>query len=317
MSESGSQTPGSGSRQRISSASSTGSTAPTARVLETQAVSASDFPSHENWSRRWEAHSRRPRSRVSAALSGSACAGSRRASTMARILVVEDEVPLSDLVRSHLEKEGHSVEQAFDGKQALGAADRMRPDLLVLDWLLPGLDGLSVCRELRRKHLMPILMLTARSEVADRVSGLQVGADDYLGKPFSIVELSARISSLLRRVALDSAASSPDSTKPITFGQLVLDPSGHRATLAGSPLDLSRREMELLELLVTHPARTFSRDYLLQRLWGSDFAGLDRAVDTQMVRLRRKLGDLGVCIETVWGVGYRFRPELFESAPPA
>jgi DNA-binding response OmpR family regulator len=234
---------------------------------------------------------------------------------MARILVVEDEVALSDLVRSHLEKEGHSVQQAFDGKQALAAADLARPDLVVLDWLLPGLDGLTVCRELRRKHLMPIIMLTARSEVADRVSGLQVGADDYLGKPFSIVELSARISSLLRRVALDSAASSPDSTKPITFGQLVLDPSGHRATLAGSPLDLSRREMELLELLLTHPGRTFSRDYLLQRLWGDDFEGLDRAVDTQMVRLRRKLGDLGVCIEAVWGVGYRFRHELCESEP--
>jgi DNA-binding response OmpR family regulator len=232
---------------------------------------------------------------------------------MARILVVEDEVPLSDLIRSHLEKEGHSVEQAFDGKHALAAADLARPDLVVLDWLLPGLDGLSVCRELRRKHLMPIIMLTARSEVADRVSGLQVGADDYLGKPFSIVELSARISSLLRRVALDSAASSPDATNPMTFGQLVLDPSGHRATLAGVPLDLSLREMELLELLLTHPGRTFSRDYLLQRLWGDDFDGLDRAVDTQMVRLRRKLGDLGVCIEAVWGVGYRFRHELLES----
>jgi DNA-binding response OmpR family regulator len=232
---------------------------------------------------------------------------------MARILVVEDEVALSNLVRSHLENEGHSVEQAFDGKEALVSADRARPDLVVLDWLLPGMDGLSVCRELRRKHLMPIIMLTARSEVADRVSGLQVGADDYLGKPFSIVELSARISSLLRRVALDSAASSPDSTQPITFGPLVLDPSGHRATLDGLPLDLSRREMDLLELLLTHPGRTFSRDYLLQRLWGNDFDGLDRAVDTQMVRLRRKLGDLGVCIEAVWGVGYRFRQELIES----
>ena len=231
---------------------------------------------------------------------------------MARILVVEDEVALSDLVRSHLEKEGHSVEQAFDGKEALVSADRARPDLVVLDWLLPGMDGLSVCRELRRKHLMPIIMLTARSEVADRVSGLQVGADDYLGKPFSIVELSARISSLLRRVALDSAASSADSTHPISVGQLVLDPSGHRATLAGLPLDLSKREMELLELLLMHPGRTFSRDYLLQRLWGDDFDGLDRAVDTQMVRLRRKLGDLGVCIEAVWGVGYRFRYELIE-----
>lgn len=231
---------------------------------------------------------------------------------MARILVVEDEVALSDLVRSHLQREGHSVEQAFNGTQALVSADRARPDLVVLDWLLPGLDGLSVCRELRRKHLMPIIMLTARSEVGDRVSGLQVGADDYLGKPFSIVELSARINSLLRRVALDSAASSPDSTQPISFGTLVLDPSGHRATLAGLPLELSRREMDLLELLFRHPGRTFSRDYLLERLWGTDFDGLDRAVDTQMVRLRKKLGDLGACIEAVWGVGYRFRPELID-----
>jgi DNA-binding response OmpR family regulator len=229
---------------------------------------------------------------------------------VAKILIVEDEIPLSDLVRSHLEKEGHGVDQAFDGNQALAAADRARPDLVILDWMLPGLDGLTVCRELRRKHLMPILMLTARGDVADRVTGLEVGADDYLGKPFSIVELAARVAALLRRVALDTASTSSDPAQPLTFATLVLDLAGHRATLAGKSLDLSRREMDLLELLLRHPGRTFSRDFLLERLWGSDFDGLDRAVDTQMVRLRRKLGDLGVCMETVWGVGYRFRPEL-------
>ena len=229
---------------------------------------------------------------------------------MARILFVEDELALSDLVRSHLEKEGHTVEQAFDGKQALAAADKVRPDLVILDWMLPGVDGLTVCRELRRKHVMPILMLTARGDVSDRVTGLQVGADDYLGKPFSIVELAARVGSLLRRVAIDSAAATSDTSQPATFGNLVLDFVGHRATLAGSELDLSRREMDLLELLLQHPGRTFSREFLLERLWGADFDGLDRAVDTRMVRLRRKLGDLGACIETVWGVGYRFRPDL-------
>jgi DNA-binding response OmpR family regulator len=227
---------------------------------------------------------------------------------VAKILIVEDEAALSDLIRSHLENEGHQIEQAGEGRQALAVADKARPDLVILDWMLPGLDGLAVCRELRRKHLMPILMLTARGEVADRVTGLQVGADDYLGKPFSIVELSARVASLLRRVALDSATA--DSSQPITFGSLVIDPVGHRATLAGIDIDLSRREMDLLELLFQHPGRTFSREFLLERLWGGDFEGLDRAVDTQMVRLRRKLGDLGPCIETVWGVGYRFRPEL-------
>src|SRR5216684_4208544 len=229
---------------------------------------------------------------------------------MAVILIVEDEVALSDLVRSHLQREGHTVEQAFDGKQALAAADRARLDLVILDWMLPGLDGLTVCRELRRKHLMPILMLTARGDVADRITGLEVGADDYLGKPFSIVELAARVAALLRRVALDNASVADDPAQPLTFATLVLDPAGHRATLAGSSLDLSRREMDLLEILLRHPGRTFSRDFLLERLWDPDFDGLDRAVDTQMVRLRRKLGDLGVCIETVWGAGYRFRPEL-------
>jgi DNA-binding response OmpR family regulator len=153
-------------------------------------------------------------------------------------------------------------------------------------------------------------MLTARGDVADRVTGLEVGADDYLGKPFSIVELAARVAALLRRVALDAASTPTDTGQPLTFATLVLDPAGHRATLAGKSLDLSRRETDLLELLLRHPGRTFSRDFLLERLWGSDFDGLDRAVDTQMVRLRRKLGDLGVCMETVWGVGYRFRPEL-------
>ena len=229
---------------------------------------------------------------------------------MAQILIVEDEISLSDLVRSHLEKEGHGVDQAFDGNQALAAADRARPDLVILDWMLPGVDGLTVCRELRRKHLMPILMLTARGDVADRVTGLEVGADDYLGKPFSIVELAARVAALLRRVALDTASSSSDPAQPLTFATLVVDQAGHRATLAGKSLELSRREMDLLELLLRHPGRTFSRDFLVERLWGPDFDGLDRAVDTQMVRLRRKLGDLGVCMETVWGVGYRFRPEL-------
>ena len=116
---------------------------------------------------------------------------------MATILIVEDEVALSDVVRSHLEKQGHSVQQVFDGRDAIACIDRSRPDLVILDWLLPGLDGLSVCRELRRKHLMPILMLTARGDVEDRVAGLQVGADDYLGKPFSIVELAARVTSIL------------------------------------------------------------------------------------------------------------------------
>ncbi|HKW72311.1 MAG TPA: response regulator transcription factor [Candidatus Dormibacteraeota bacterium] len=229
---------------------------------------------------------------------------------MSLILIAEDEVALSDVIRAHLEKQGLSVMQVFSGSDVVATVDRRQPDLVILDWLLPGTDGLTVCRELRRKHLMPILMLTARGEVADRVAGLEVGADDYLGKPFSLVELEARVKSLLRRIAIDRATAGPGNMTPITFGSLVMDATSHSVTLGGTELDLTRREMELLDLLLRHPGRTFSRAYLLDRLWGSDFDGLDRAVDTQMVRLRRKLGEVGECIEAVWGVGYRFRPDL-------
>ena len=229
---------------------------------------------------------------------------------MSLILIAEDEVALSDVIRAHLEKQGMSVMQVFNGSDVAATVERRRPDLVILDWLLPGTDGLTVCRELRRKHLMPILMLTARGEVEDRVAGLEVGADDYLAKPFSLVELEARVKSLLRRIALDRAATDPSNTAPIAFGSMVMDAGGHSVTIGGTALDLTRREMELLELLLRNPGRTFSRDYLLERLWGSDFDGLDRAVDTQMVRLRKKLGEFGDCIEAVWGVGYRFRPDL-------
>jgi DNA-binding response OmpR family regulator len=230
---------------------------------------------------------------------------------MARVLVVEDERGLCDLVRSHLEREGHEVTQAFDGREALRIARQQSPELLVLDWMLPGLDGLEVCRELRRTHLMPVIMLTARDSETDRVLGLEAGADDYVVKPFSIPELLARVRATLRRVALDSAAIEAEAgDKPLVCGSLVLDPGGHTATLGGVRLDLTARELDLLGMLLSHPNRTFTRDYLLDRLWGPDYEGLDRAVDTQMARLRRKLGDQGRALEAVWGVGYRFRPDL-------
>jgi DNA-binding response OmpR family regulator len=230
---------------------------------------------------------------------------------MARLLVVEDERGLCDLIRGHLEREGHQVLQAFDGREALRLARQHSPDLLVLDWMLPGRDGLDVCRELRRTHLMPVIMLTARDAENDRVLGLEAGADDYVVKPFSIPELLARVRAMLRRVALDTASVTPDDPdRPLVWGNLVLDPSGHSATLGGLRLDLTAREFELVSLLVRHPNRTFTRDFLLDRVWGPDYEGLDRAVDTQMTRLRRKLGAFGRTIEAVWGVGYRFRPDL-------
>ena len=230
---------------------------------------------------------------------------------MAKVLLVEDELGLSALIRSHLEREGHSVEQAADGLQAIEATGQFSPDLLIIDWMLPGLDGLSVCRDIRRRHLTPIIMLTARDAEADRVNGLEAGADDYVVKPFSILELMARIRALLRRVALDSAAVtiSGDQSGVVASGPLVVDEAAHTATLGGSALRLTRRELAILALLARHPGRTFTREFLLDHVWGDDYDGLDRAVDTQMVRLRRKLGDFGQQVEAVWGVGYRFRAQ--------
>ena len=230
---------------------------------------------------------------------------------MATILVVEDEVDICNLIRAHLEADGHSVLQAFGGQAGLALVESHNPDLVILDWMLPGLDGLAVCRRIRENHLTPIIMLTARSEEMDRVLGLEVGADDYIVKPFGVRELVARVRSMLRRVELDRAAApaqaaDPGSPRPVMRGPLCIDPVSYSVTLHGRPVELTRREFELLAMLATHPGRAFSRDYLLERVWGHDYEGFDRTVDSHIVRLRRKLGPLGEKIATVWGVGYRF-----------
>ena len=229
---------------------------------------------------------------------------------MATILVVEDERDLNNLLRRHLEDEGHRVVQAFDGPAAVHAAQAERLDLVILDWMLPGLDGLEVCRRVRRESIVPILMLTARSEEIDRVLGLEVGADDYLTKPFSVRELLARVRAILRRVELMRAEGSPaDEPAPpaLEAGPLRVDLGQHMASLDGRPVDLTPKEFDLLVLLLRHPGRAFSRDYLIEKVWGYDAAGSDRTVDTHVLRLRKKLGMVGDRIETVWGLGYRFK----------
>ena len=244
---------------------------------------------------------------------------------MATVLLVEDEVDLCNLIKGHLEGEGHTVVQSFDGPTALALVGQHHPDLVILDWMLPGMDGLAVCRHIRQSHLMPILMLTARSEEIDRVLGLEVGADDYVVKPFSMRELLARVRALLRRVTLDtqtapasretadasatapgSAALATDSaSEAIVRGSLRVDPAMHTATLDGVELDLTPKEFELLLLFVEHPGRAFSREFLVERIWGYEYDGFERTVDTHITRLRKKLGPLGDKIVTVWGVGYR------------
>ena len=250
---------------------------------------------------------------------------------MANILVVDDEVDINNLIRSELEAEGHNVFQAFDGEAALLAVEEHQLHLVILDWMLPKLDGLTVCRRIRQNHLVPIIMLTARTQEVDRVLGLEVGADDYVSKPFSIREVTARVRAMLRRVELDrglpgmqttlqpvqveSAAGSHTGDKPgealigpppIVRGLLKINVAERIVSLEGAEIDLTPKEYELIVLLATNTGRAFSREFLLQQLWGYDYDGFDRTVDTHITRLRKKLGSLGEKIVTVWGVGYRF-----------
>ena len=224
---------------------------------------------------------------------------------MATIVIAEDERDLNGLVRRHLEDEGHRVVQAYDGADAVASVQRERPDLLILDWMLPKLDGLEVCRRVRRESIVPILMLTARSEEIDRVLGLEVGADDYLTKPFGVRELLARVKAMLRRVELFREAARDDTPAVLTAGALVIDLGQHTASVDGEAVDLTPKEFDLLALLVKNPGRAFARDYLLERVWGYEYGGFDRTVDTHVLRVRKKLGAFGDQLETVWGVGYR------------
>jgi DNA-binding response OmpR family regulator len=246
---------------------------------------------------------------------------------MASILVVEDEIDICNLICSELQAEGHTVFQAFEGQAALLAVEQHRPQLVILDWMLPGLDGLTVCRRIRQKYLVPIIMLTARTEEVDRILGLEVGADDYMSKPFSNRELLARVRAMLRRVELDTrntthappaqshtATNTDQKAKiaveaqppPIVHGPLLIQVAERMVSLEGVQIDLTPKEYELIVLLASNPGRAFSREFLLQQLWGYDYDGFDRTVDTHITRLRKKLGNLGEKIVTVWGVGYRF-----------
>lgn len=235
---------------------------------------------------------------------------------MTTILLVEDEKDLASIVQRELLAAGYQVLHALDGVVALELHDRETVDLVILDWMLPRLNGLDVLRILRQYAATPVLMLTARSEEADRVVGLEVGADDYLTKPFSSRELIARVRALLRRSELIRQTLQEDRSAAegeLRRGPLRLNPQTHMATFDGEPLDLSPTEFALLQLLLRSPGRAFSRSYLIETVWGETYIGGDRSVDNAVLRLRKKLGPLGDAIETVWGVGYRLRSEA--SAP--
>jgi DNA-binding response OmpR family regulator len=231
---------------------------------------------------------------------------------MTTILLVEDAADLAQVIVRELEAAGYNLVHAGDGLTALELHARHQPDLVILDWMLPKLDGLAVLRQIRQSSATPVLMLTARDEEVDRVVGLEVGADDYLAKPFGMRELIARVRALLRRIERVQQILATDraqSDAVLVYGALRLDPEAYRVTLDGRPLDLTRIEFELLHLLLRNPGRAFSRPYLLDMVWGETYVTGDRSVDNAVMRLRRKLGDLGEAIETVWGVGYRLTPE--------
>lgn len=230
---------------------------------------------------------------------------------MATVLVAEDEENLLEALRYNLEREGYDVRTAVDGEQALLTARSASPDLVILDVMLPRMDGFEVCRILRREGDVPILMLTARSEEIDRVVGLELGADDYVTKPFSIRELMARVRNMLRRSQRAAAAATSDSTgnEIIRSGDLEIDITSHMAKRDGAPLELKPREFDLLALLARNKARAFTREQILERLWGHDYYGDNRTVDVHVRWLREKIEPTPskpVRIVTIRGVGYRF-----------
>ncbi|MFO7166995.1 MAG: response regulator transcription factor [Chloroflexota bacterium] len=226
------------------------------------------------------------------------------------ILVVEDEEPIMNLVVAYLRSEGFSVLTAGDGNTALAQARAARPDLVILDLLLPGMDGLEVCRRLQQEGGPYVLMLTARAEEMDKVVGLSVGADDYLTKPFSPRELVARVKAILRR----SRHGAQIEVARLVFENLSIDITRREVQRNGAPVSLTAREFDLLYTLAAMPGRVFTREQLLDRVWGRDFDGVDRVVDVHISLLRRKLEDdpgEPVLIQTVRGVGYKFagRPQ--------
>jgi DNA-binding response OmpR family regulator len=226
-----------------------------------------------------------------------------------RALVIEDAADVRLLLREVLRKSGFEVWEAANGKTALAKAEEIRPDLITLDLTLPDIDGIEVCRRLRGMTDAYVIMLTARLEETDRLVGLEVGADDYITKPFSPREFRARVAAMFRRPRAGPEPGGPSPSKVLTFGDLVVDTEGREVHLAGRPVDLTRIEFDLLSVLASNPHRVWERETLTRRVWRTDWVGDDHVIDVHIANLRRKLGDTaraGRWIRTVHGVGYRF-----------
>ena len=224
-----------------------------------------------------------------------------------KVLVVEDDNNIAELLRLYLQKDGFEVSHAADGGKAVEMAKEIQPDLVLLDIMLPVMDGWQVCRELRKTMKMPIIMLTAKGESEDKVSGLEMGADDYIVKPFEVKELLARVHAVLRRTGDDGKPKS----KKLTFDKLVINLDSYELIVDGKKIDTPPKEMELLYHLAATPNRVYTRNQLLDEVWGFDYFGDSRTVDVHIKRLREKLEGVSDkwTLKTVWGVGYKFEAE--------
>ncbi len=230
-------------------------------------------------------------------------------SAQKKVLLVDDEKTLVKALKFNLEKEGFLVEEAYNGEEALEKAFEAAPDIIILDLMLPGLDGFEVCREIRKKEEIPIIMLTAKGEDIDKVLGLELGADDYMTKPFNPRELVARMKAILRR----SAARDEGLRKRIQIGELQIDLLQHRVIKGERDVDLTAKEFALLSFLASNAGRVYSREQLLEQIWGYNYYGDARTVDVHIRHLREKIEEDPSnprLILTVWGTGYKFREEL-------
>lgn len=229
---------------------------------------------------------------------------------MKKILVVDDEKPISDIVKFNLSKEGYEVYTAYDGEEALEKVEEVDPDLVLLDLMLPKMDGLEVCREIRKTHDMPIIMVTAKDSEIDKVLGLELGADDYVTKPFSNRELVARVKANLRRQGSNVAKVQEDENNELEIGDIVIHPDAYVVSKRGETIELTHREFELLHYLAKHLGQVMTREHLLQTVWGYDYFGDVRTVDVTVRRLREKIEDNPshpAWLVTRRGVGYYLR----------
>lgn len=220
-----------------------------------------------------------------------------------KILVIDDDVNICELIRLYLEKEGHEVMTVYSGSKSIGAFTEFTPNIVILDIMLPGMDGWQVCREIRKISNIPIIMLTAKGETFDKVLGLELGADDYVVKPFEPKELVARVKAVLRRYEHRE----PDAQE-VVYPNLVINKSNYTMKINGKNMELPPKELELLFFLASNPNRVFTREQLLEHVWGFDFFGDSRTVDVHIKRLREKIETQGRNwqLKTVWGVGYKF-----------